>query len=100
MEIYLRPILIPCSNSLLDPNFLLTPCIDDAAKLLNVSVPTVKAARSVLNNGSRELARAVEQERIAVSAPWWQQALKRVFLTLSLRSRYIGVSLPSLEIML
>jgi len=40
---------------------------DDAARLLNVSVPTVKRAKHVIEHGSKELVAAVEQLEVTVS---------------------------------
>lgn len=40
---------------------------DEAATLLNVSVPSVKRARQVLTDGTPELVTAVEQGKVAVS---------------------------------
>jgi ParB-like chromosome segregation protein Spo0J len=40
---------------------------DDAAKLLNVSVPSVKRAKQVVDAGSKEMIEAVEQGDLAVS---------------------------------
>jgi hypothetical protein len=41
---------------------------DDASSALNVSVPTIKRAKVVLNNGSAALKKAVESGKINVTA--------------------------------